>query len=1168
MSKSSAAIIIDRANRLHFPVAHGGRARNAWNTTPLIPEDELAEFVELMEMSVPSKQEIEQLNQEAKEQGKSGSIEIEDWIGTQASIRGADGDIRFYKLAGRIIADQMWSEAPATFVEAIELMKTHENPKTGAAPLIGDRLYITVRGHPEEDFESWFVDPHEYADRMHFIGMCTLRKNYPLRTWEGRMLENPNYIYLRVVLAINGFTDDAREHFKLLSSGRVSQASPTMFNAGTPIEQDNSCFLMQIKEDSIEGIYEALKYVAVISRDAGGVGLTVSNIRAAGSPIRGLHPSDGLVPMLRNFNETAHYVDQGKTKRPGAFAVYLDVWHGDLEDFCMLRLKSGDSSRRTPKLHIAIWSNDVFMQRVRDKGKWSLMCPQQCPGLTECHGKEFENLYTKYEREGKYIRQVDAEDVKKWIAGAMCMTGEPYFLQKDHACHGSNQQHLGTLKMSNLCVDGSTIITTSKGPFPIGNLVPGSKQRKQMALAHENMAKQVESAEKRVEEAGEFATSVEKARTEQLREHFARMQTKEDLDKYQEIEVWDGKEWVMTTPRLISEETPLMTIVTDFGTKLMVSRQHQFVLGDGVTKVAAEDLRLGQELTATAPVEYSGTDTAETSRLQPQGAYLTGFITAYALKTYGKELKYNPGKAYTITTVRFSKKDIKGTRMEKMLDYVEYNQAEAEKEFPDIDHDELAVVSVPESMRTISTPTLAVSEERKAWVMGFVDMLGGALNSARGPLDRMQGVVRMFRSVKEDVRLRVDPTDNSWSLCARNGELPKVMTMIDSLYTAPSYCFDTPSHMAVFDEQLTGQCTEILQFVSPDEIACCTLCSFALPMYWDKKAKEFMWDKFETDVIHQVKYMNRVIDTTYYALEEMSKSNLTHRPLAMGVQGLATLFALADMPWEERDGAKIVPNKRTRVFHSRVFECMYRAALLGSIEVAKERGSPYKSFPGSPLSKGLFRFDLFPKHDDDVPLFYTDWDIIRDLIAIHGTANSLLLGPMPTATTAKILNNSEGIDPILTNTMVQSGLAGNFLWTNPEMVHDCKARGLWSDELRDAIEVNQGSVQGLLPEDLAWKYKTHWELSKKVLIRFQADRQSKLCQGQSFNTRFFSPDIEMVWRALDYSWELGNPNGVYYTRSNSAMAPQNMTASLSVLDGKKSEPATVCYLEEGGCCDS
>lgn len=615
----------------------------------------------------------------------------------------------------------------------------------------------------------------------------------------------------------------------------------------------------------------------------------------------------------------------------------------------------------------------------------------------------------------------------------------------------------------------------------------------------------------------------------------------------------------------------MMTIVTDFGTKLVVSRKHQFVLADGVTRVAAEDLRLGVELATTPPAVYTGTDTPETPRLEPQGAYLTGFVAGYVIRNHGKELQHKPGLVYSLKRIDIAKQGIEGTRIEKMLDFVGYDRDAAEREYPEDDHETMAVVDIPESLRALSTPTLAVLEERQAWVMGFVDAVGGALGSARGPLDRMQGVVRMFRSVGEDVRLKIDASDNSWSLSARNENKPKVMTMIDSVLTVQSFCFTTESHLAVFEEQLTGQCTEILEFVSPDEIACCTLCSFALPAYWDHSAKEFRWELFEADVKHQTKVMNRVIDTTYYALEEMRRSNTRHRPLAMGVQGLATLFALADLPWEERVGRKIVANRETRKFHRRVFECMYRAALLGSIEVAKEMGKPYDSFDGSPLSQGKLRFDLFPKRDDDVPLFYDDWDAIRAEIKANGTANSLLIGPMPTATTAKILNNSEGIDPILTNMFVHSGLAGHFLWTNPELVADCKARGLWTEELRDAIEVNQGSVQGIgLPADIEWKYKTHCELSKKVLIDYQADRQAMICQGRSFNVRLQDPDIESVWRGLDYSWERGNPNGSYYTRGNPAMTAQNMTANLGAVAAAaaKEEEAPACHLEGGGCCDA
>jgi ribonucleotide reductase alpha subunit len=1153
MSKkmSHASTIINKANCLHYSAERGGRARRATGKeTPLIVQDELDMFIATVEKSLPDVVTLE--------------AEVFDWIGTQASIMGAAGDERFFKLAGRIVADQMWSEAPDTYLEAVTLMWDHTNPTTKKhTPIISSRVRDFVADNSGKlKWEEWFLDPHEYADRMQFIGMCTLCENYPLRTWDKHLLENINYMYLRIAIAVNagkGTDDEIREHFELMSSGRVSHASPTMFYAGTPVEQYNSCFLLQIKEDSIEGIYEALKYVAVISRDAGGVGLTVSNIRAAGSPIRGLHPSDGIVPMLRQFNETAKYVDQGKTKRPGAFAVYLDVWHADLEDFLMLLQKGGDESRRTDKLHIALWSNDLFMRRVREKGKWSLMCPLQCPGLTEVHGKAFEELYCRYESEHKYVRQVDAEDVKLWIATSMCENGEPYMLQKDHACHGSNQQHLGTLKLSNLCVVGSTMLTTSKGPIQIGSFVPDSFQRTEMVKWYENTVDQVKTAESKVSEAGEFATAEEKQNVEHLRQLLSKLRSPEELKEHDDVEVWDGQEWVTVEPRLIGEDTPVMTIGTDFGALLNVSHNHTFILEDGVTRVKARDLRLGQRLVQTPPVLFSGTDVDTTQRLTCPGAYLTGVLTAYALKTYGKKLSNNVGATYKVELIKIAKKGMEDTKLPQLLEYVGYDQAKAEEQYPDIDHDEIAVVNIPRNMHSIGVPVLAVTEERRAWVQGFVELLGGAMAQASGPLERMQGVMRMFCSVGEDVRLVIDPADNSWSLRKRHpDETPAVMTMIDAGRLEKTYCFTNKRHAAVFGGQLTGQCTEILEFVSPDEIACCTLCSFALTAYWNVERAEFEWDMFEQDVIKQVKFMNRVIDTSFYALEEMRRSNMRHRPLAIGVQGLATLFAMAGMSWEETtpDG-RVVPNRRTRVFHSRIFELLYQAALIGSHKVAKARCAPYGTFAGSPVSQGKLRFDLFPKHDDDVPLFYKNWDLLKHRIATQGgLANSLLVGPMPTATTAKILNNSEGVDPLLANCFVQSGLAGHFLWTNPHLVKDCKNRGLWNEKLRDAIELSQGSVQGLVPADMENIYKTHSEISKKVLIRFQADRQRFIDQGQSVNMRYASPNVESVWRSLDYSWELGNPNGVYYTRSNASMDPQNMTAAVH------------CTREGGGCCDA
>ena len=575
---------------------------------------------------------------------------------------------------------------------------------------------------------------------------------------------------MRVAIGIHKTDiEGALETYDLLSDGWFTHATPTLFNAGTPSPQLSSCFLIQLKDDSIDGIYDTLKTCALISKSAGGIGFSVHNVRAQGTYIRGTNgTSNGLVPMLRVFNNTARYVDQGGGKRKGSFACYLEPWHADVFEWLELKKNHGAEEMRARDLFYALWVPDLFMKRVETSGQWTLMCPHECPGLSDCHGAEFVALYEKYESEGKGRKSIPAQDLWFAIIQSQTETGTPYMLYKDSCNAKSNQKNLGTIKSSNLC-------------------------------------------------------------------------------------------------------------------------------------------------------------------------------------------------------------------------------------------------------------------------------------------------------------------------------------------------------------------TEIVEFTSPDEVAVCNLASIALPKFVDTETTTIDHQKlFEiTKVV--TRNLNKVIDVNYYPVPEARHSNLRHRPIGIGVQGLADLFIKLRVPFESPAAA---------VHNKEIFETIYFAACTASMEVAKEKGAPYESFPGCPASQGILQPDMWGVTPSD----RWDWAELKANIMEHGMYNSLLLAPMPTASTAQILGNNECFEPYTSNIFTRRVLSGEFPIVNAHLLRDLVALGLWTPELKNKIISNGGSVQRIpeVPADLQALYKTVWEISQKTLINMAADRGAFIDQSQSFNVFIGQPNFAKLTSMHFYAWKKGLKTGMYYLRTRPA----------------------------------
>ncbi len=683
----------------------------------------------------------------------------------------------FAVLAARIAVSNLHKNTTKSFSETASLLYNYIDNKTGEkAPLIADDVYAIIQEHADQLNASIIYERDYHFD---FFGFKTLEKSYLLKV-NGKIVERPQHLFMRVALGIHKTDIDAAiETYNLMSEKWFIHATPTLFNGGTPKPQMSSCFLLSMKDDSIEGIYETLKNSALISQSAGGIGLNVHNIRSTGSYIKGTNgTSNGIIPMLRVFNDTARYVDQGGGKRKGAFAIYLEPWHADVFAFLDLRKNHGKEEMRARDLFLALWTPDLFMKRVEADGQWSLFCPNEAKNLHTTHGAEFEALYEKYEKEGKAKKTIPARDLWNAILDAQIETGNPYMLYKDAANEKSNQKNLGTIRCSNLC-------------------------------------------------------------------------------------------------------------------------------------------------------------------------------------------------------------------------------------------------------------------------------------------------------------------------------------------------------------------TEIIEYSDDKETAVCNLASISLPRFVE--GKKFNFEKLleVTQII--TKNLNKIIDNNYYPLEETRRSNFRHRPIGIGVQGLADVFMLLGLPFES-DVAKIL-NKN-------IFETIYYAALVASKNIAKESGA-YETFEGSPLSKGIFQFDMWNVQPSD----RYNWDALRAEIKEHGVRNSLLLAPMPTASTSQILGNNECFEPYTSNIYNRRVLSGEFVVVNKHLLKDLMGLGLWNDSMKQRIIAANGSVQNIdeIPANLKEIYKTVWEIKQRTIIDMSADRGAFICQSQSLNLFVEQPNFAKLSSMHFYTWKKGLKTGMYYLRTKAATDAVKFTVDMDVM---------------------
>ena len=1007
----------------------------------------------------------------------------------------------YTKLASAIVVSNLHKNTSDCYYETIKKLYDYRDTNNNSFRLIDECIMAIVEAN-KAIINSLIDYERDYA--FDFFGFKTLERAYLMRC-NKIIVERPQHMLMRVALTIHGSNmEKVKETYDYMSQKYFIHATPTLFNAGSPRPQLSSCYLLSMESDSIEGIFNTLKECAQISKWSGGIGLHVHNIRSSGAYIRGTNgTSNGLIPMLGVFNKTARYVDQGG-KRNGSFAIYIEPHHPDIEDFLDLKKNHGDEESKCRDLFYALWISDLFMERVMGNKVWSLFCPDKCPGLSDCHSEAFRELYLKYEDEGKFNKQINARDLWIKILDSQMETGTPYLLYKDAANAKSNQKNLGTIKSSNLCVAPETLVLTSDGHLRIDTLVN------------------------------------------------------------QEVEVWNGESFSKTTICQTSACSELIEVHTSDGCVLTCTKYHKFYIQDksnistnkSVKMVEAQDLKNGMAIIETQfPIISCSNILLD--------AYNIGFNTSglfvpinYSLNS---KIMWFSGYVDNVGINSFNKLIINNSKKQFMMN-IKY---------------------------MLQTCGLNVALIYNDHYNHFI-----SLSYSNVLLLNKLG----FMSEKSKLLVQ-ENTNNNTNYQDTNIYITNV---VDNKRTDKTYCFnEQEKHAGIFNGLITSQCTEIIEYSDSKETAVCNLASLGLPMYINE-AKTFDYTKLYEVVQVVVANLNNVIDINYYPTPKTRRSNFKHRPVGIGIQGLADVFFKMDLAFTS-DQAKEINIK--------IFETIYYAALEKSMLLSKQRLEhmkflkeqyylnnwtfmsdedecreyniynvsdasihiaiendkliekalasvkpikaeienldsefigAYSSFKGSPASFGELQFDLW--NVTPIPGRY-DWTLLKENIMTYGIRNSLLVAPMPTASTSQILGYNECFEPITSNIYSRKTLAGDFVLVNKYLVEDLLKLGLWNEDLKNSIIANKGSVshiQNLVPH-LKEKYKTVWELPMKEIINMSRDRGAYICQSQSLNLWIEDPDSKILTSMHFYAWKAGLKTGIYYLRRKAKHQAQQFT---------------------------
>ena len=1111
-------------------------------------------------------------------------------------------------LAGRIVVSNHQKNTSSSFYETMKQLNQFLDMRGERCSLIDEEVWKIIEENAE--FLEGILDYNrDYL--IDYFGFKTLERAYLFRV-SGKIVERPQHMWLRVSIGIHGNKmDKVKETYDYMSQKYFTHATPTLFNSGTPRPQLSSCFLQAMEDDSVDGIYNTLKDCAKISKWAGGIGLHIHNIRAKGSHIRGTNgTSNGIVPMLRVFNNTARYIDQGGGRRNGSFAIYLEPWHADIEEFLEMKKNHGDDEMRARDLFYGLWIPDLFMERVKENGKWSLFCPHECPGLSDCYGEEFNVLYAKYEDAGKSRAIVNARELWYKVLDAQMETGTPYLLYKDACNKKSNQKNLGTIKSSNLCVAPETKILTDMGHLEIKSL-HGKK-----------------------------------------------------------VNVWNGEEFSEVEIIKTGENQELINVETDDGNVLSCTPYHKFYIQNSYSKssvklVEGQKLKKGDKIMKCEyPILngkeqmlypythgfFCGDGTYTNNHLEERKCKFKSLENHYYCKRhidYETESKItsiqsieNIDKEYCHAT-SCSKKPIifLYDKKKELIEHMDYRGLVKEN------GDKLVLHLPLDIQDKFDVPINCSLKDKLEWFSGYCDADGSISNNGTNQQlqvssinhDFLMNVKLMLQTcgINPKVRLmrkegksylpdghggsKYFDTQPLYRLLITSFDLYKLIQhgfkpkRLEITNTRPSrnaqqfvkianvehtgrfddtYCFnELKKHAGIFNGILTSQCTEIVEYSDDKETAVCNLASIALPTFVNEITKAFDYETLHKVTKIVTENLNKIIDINFYPTEKTKRSNLLHRPIGIGIQGLADTFILMNIAFHSEEAKEI--NKL-------IFETMYHASVEKSNEMAIERceymntviktcgevksivsnkpddyiytyyrdfenykpiyaefsklngekRGAYSSFVGSPMSQGIFQFDMW----NVTPSERYDWNSLKESVMKYGMRNSLLLAPMPTASTSQILGFNECFEPLTSNIYSRRTLAGEFVVTNKYLMKELIALGLWNDKIKNNIIANKGSIQQLtmLPEEMRNKYKIVWEIPMKHLIEMSADRGAFICQSQSLNLWLSDPNYNQLTSMHFYSWSKGLKTGIYYLRRKAKHQAQQFTV----------EPEKVAATEE------
>jgi len=1090
--------------------------------------------------------------------------------------------------------------------------------------------------------------------KIDFFGFKTLERSYLLKV-DDSIIERPQHMFMRVALAIHGNNIDKVEKvYNMMANKYFTHATPTLFNAGTERPQMSSCFLAGM-EDSIESIFETSGELAKISKWAGGIGLSISNIRSDGSLIRGTGgKSSGIMPLMKMLNSIATYINQGG-KRNGSFAIYLEPHHPDIFTFLDAKKNHGADEIRARDLFYALWVSDLFMQRVKKNEDWSLLCPDICKVLGDVYGEEFKTLYEKYENDSRIPKKVvKARDVWSAILSSQIETGGPYILYKDSCNKKSNQKNIGVIRSSNLCVAPETFILTDKGQLTISSL------------------------------------------------------------KDQYVNVWNGTEFSATKVVQTNENTELVDVSFSDGSLLTCTPYHKFFIQEeynknNVSLIEAHNLKKGMKL---IKCKYPVIDNDK----ELVNAYTNGIFTGdgtytniHQSKSEKKcEFKSQNGYSYCKRHIKnqkgqeiseycqgisYTKKNHIALYGEKinLLKYLDYDSVGKEKD------GKLNVTLTINLKDKFFVPMNYSLKSKMDWLSGYCDADGTIVVNQGNKSLQITSIEKEFL-IKVKLMLQTCGINSKvtmsriankemlpdgkggykeyerkdcYRLLIASNELQSIVTLgfnpyrlqvkIDSSIQRSSvhfitvvsvtnndrkdntFCFnEEKEHKGIFNGVITSQCAEIIQYSDSKETAVCNLASICLPRFLEEQINESYMNTFdgkrlknsiekytnisiytkddcvyckllkvfftkvgitykeiskEDDETLKLKFpnnefktvprvynnteylggyqeaylilkpkvnfqkladasgmlvenLNNIIDSNFYPTEKTRFSNNRHRPMGIGVQGLADIFIKLRIPFDSIEAIEL--NKK-------LFETIYFGAMKSSIELSKKNGS-YDTFKGSPLSQGKFQFDLWNLEEKDLSGFW-DWTLLRKNVIKYGARNSLLIAVMPTASTSQIMGNNECIEPYTSNLYVRRTIAGEFTVVNKHLVNDLISIDLWNDNTRDRLLYDRGSVKNIknMPDFLKNIYKTVWEIKQKKCIDLSADRAPFVCQSQSLNIWLESPTYDSLTSIHFYGWSKGLKTGSYYIRSKAKVNPKNF--SMNVITEQK-------MIEEDKECES